>query len=76
MKNLTLIIAIACMTETLNGKFIDAYIPNYTNQYWGTQKGTELYIDLIENFKTQGFTHVHYEGFDIMSIESFIKFIT
>ena len=39
----TLIIRIACMSETFNGKFLENFIPNYYDEHDGTQKGKELY---------------------------------
>jgi hypothetical protein len=66
-------IEIACMSETFNGTFIDHYIPNYENKYYGTQEGKDLYIKLIKDFQAQGYTHVQYEGFVLMPIQDFIQ---
>tara|TARA_Y100000034_G_scaffold129676_1_gene186601 strand:- start:1852 stop:2109 length:258 start_codon:yes stop_codon:yes gene_type:complete len=68
-------IAIACMTETFNGTFIDHYIPNYENKYYGTQEGKELYIKLLQDFQSKGFTHVLYEGYELMIIQDFIRVV-
>jgi glutathione peroxidase-family protein len=51
-------IEIACMSETFNGTFIDQLIPEYNNKLVFTQQGKELYLELLQNFVDQGFTHI------------------
>ena len=51
-------IEIACMSETFNGTFIDQLIQEYNNKHAFTPKGKELYLELLQNFSNQGFTHI------------------
>jgi len=69
-------IAIACMSETFNGTFIDHLIPEYNNKLAFTPKGKELYLELLQNFSNQGFTHITSLDFGIeqpITIQDYIN---
>jgi hypothetical protein len=67
----TLIIRIACMSETFNDFFLENFIPDYYDEHYGTQKGKELYLKLIQSFIADGFTHVDYEG-ELCTIQEYV----
>ena len=58
-------IEIICMSETFNGTFIDELIPEYNNIHAFTPKGKELYIEVLQNFANQGYTHIKSLDFGI-----------
>jgi len=69
-------IAIACMSETFNGTFIDQLIPEYNNKHVFTPKGKDLYLELLQNFANQGFTHITSIDFGIeqpITIQDYIN---
>jgi len=69
-------IAIACMSETFNGTFIDHLIPEYNNSLAFTLKGKELYLELLQNFSNLGFTHITSLDFGIeqpITIQDYIN---
>ena len=67
----TLIIRIACMSETFNDFFLENFIPNYYDERDGTQKGKELYLKLIQSFIADGYKHVDYEG-ELCTIQEYV----
>ena len=64
------------MSETFNGTFIDQLIPEYNNKHVFTPKGKDLYLELLQNFANQGFTHITCIDFGIeqpITIQDYIN---
>ena len=64
------------MSQTFNGTFIDYLIPEYNNKLVFTQQGKELYLELLQNFVDQGFTHITSLDFGIeqpITIQDYIN---
>ena len=56
-------------------KLIEYYIPDYSNYYWGTQKGKELELALWNFFALQGYTHVQLDSDPLITIQEFIQIV-